>query len=206
MAQCAGAQRGVHQESWLLLAIAAFISQIVGLDLLIGKEVELFLLDRGIHIFRFRLGKQRAIFEIAKVEDHQGSHAQPLEQPDYELCHQLDKYRAEPSPSTRVKLVEDESTNVRKCEEEGDHGVCAALSPQSVLDSAMLLLLSIDSSLCLYKEPNDQQAHHNDLKEEQVRVSFPNQTNVVIKGRSVILFIFCRDNRCNRKAKKRKRD
>ena len=95
----------------------------MGVDLLIGKEVELFLLDRGIYNFRFRLGKQRAIFEVAEVEDHQGAYVHPFERPDDDLGHKIEIVGFDFAALTRDILIEDEPSNVRKCEEEGDHGV-----------------------------------------------------------------------------------
>ena len=98
------------------------------------------------------------------MENHQHPHAETLDQDDRDRSNVL---LEDTAVSTRRKNIEIKPHDIRKCENEGNYGVCASFFPHSVPDVAKLQKLSFHCSLYLYEEPDDQREHYDNLDKEQ---------------------------------------
>ena len=179
----------VHTRLWVLILVTALVSQAMRVHFFIREEVVLPRHDGGILGFRLHaLLEQTSLLEVDAVEEHQHSHAGPLEQVDRGLGHLYRKMGGDHFP-TVGELVEDEPADVRQAEDDGYDRVGASLSPQCVGDLAVLSCspFSVDGSLGFYEEPDHQKRHHDDLAQETISDYVPCQA-LVGKGIPFIFF------------------
>ena len=149
----------IEAVTWIIIFIfvlnianAALISQIMGGNFCIGKEIQFFVHNWVIQAALFRVSHQGSILEIHPVEYHQHAHAQTLKQADCDEYHFFDpEWQGDSGSSTGDKYIESEPSNVRNSEEEANDRVCAPFFPQGVLDFSKLLHLPVDGSLGFHK-------------------------------------------------------
>ena len=126
------------------------------------------------------------MFEVRVVEAHQDSHARTFNQPEPNVKH----FFAEAIIRlANVVFIDGEPDKVGECEDEGDDGICAALSPQGVHHFAIVLFFSLDRSLCLDEQPDHQRDHHDDLAQEADAKYDDNLTTMIKEGILIVPFL-----------------
>ena len=150
--------------------IAALVGLATRLDFFIWDEVVLINGNRGIGKLLFPLrSEQAALSEVQEVEHHKHSHAGTFEQVNVDLYNVLGENRLEPRLAALIDFIKDEPANVGQSKEEGYNCISASFSSQTVGDDTLPCKpLSIDSSLSLYKKPDHQQYHQNDLEKKTI--------------------------------------
>ena len=108
--------------------------------------------------------EKTAVFEIEEVKEHQNPYASSLQQINYDVSHDVGEIWF--NLSAIVICINEESSKVWESKERRNHGVGASFLLKVFLAYTILLHLSIISSLCLHKKPDDQQNHQNYLTEE----------------------------------------
>ena len=125
------------------------------------------------------------MLEVREVKHHQTSHAHSLDQVDYDKCELKEEARPFMLLAV-VKVFQVEPSKVRECKKGRYDGICAPLLLQGVPNVPLVFPLSFDSSLRLYKQPDDQGDHYKDLDKEAVAEYLIHQAGVLIKGNSFV--------------------
>ena len=109
--------------------------------------------------------EQASIFVVDEVECHQYSHAHTLKHPYYDQSVLVGKSRPD-LDSAVLENVQGEPAGIGEGEEDGYDSVSATLFSKGAVDLSSLPCspFSVDSFLCLQKQPYRQQNHHNDLE------------------------------------------